>query len=180
MAHKYEHISTGAGFKVSNDGTDTTVITQAGKAGTDVVTTSGITDLAVTNAKLGKPKLTTIQETVAFGDFTDGGAAVGTFELSTDIPVGAYVVQASIDDVTGFAGDTTCTLTIGDGTDVDRYNTGTPNIFATATAIDAGGVSGTSFHSAAKTPTLTATAGSDWGAVTAGSVTVTIFYYEAV
>ncbi len=32
MASKYEHISTGAGFKVSNSGVETTVITQAGRS----------------------------------------------------------------------------------------------------------------------------------------------------
>jgi len=175
MAHKYEHISTGGGFKVKNGSTTTEVIAQDGTIAGTVLDAA-----SVSNAKLTTPKLNIIQETVAFGDFTDGGAAVGTFELSTDIPVGAYVVQSSIDSVTGFTGDTSCTLTIGDGTDADRYNTGTPSIFTTASAVDAGAVSGTSFHSAAKTPTLTATSGSDWGAVTAGSVTVTIFYYEAV
>jgi hypothetical protein len=160
MAHKYEHISTGEGFKVKNGATTTAVIDQDGQ--------------------LSTPSIKTIQETVTYDQFTDGGSTSGTFELSTDIPVGAIVMQSSIDSVTGFAGDTSCVLTIGDGTDADRYNTGTPNIFATAAAVSAGAVSGTAFHAAAKTPTLTATSGSDWGDVTAGSVTVTIFYYEAV
>jgi len=84
-----------------------------------------------------------------------------------------------ITDVTGFAGDTSATITIGDGTDADRYNTGTPSVFATATDIDAGAVSGTAYHAAAATPTLIVTSGSDFGAVTAGSVTITIFYYLA-
>ena len=114
-----------------------------------------------------------------FADFTDGGSTSGTYEYTTDIPKGAVVTRTLITDVTGFAGDTSAVITIGDGTDEDRYNTGTPDVFTTATDIDAGVVSGTAYHAAAATPTLTVTSGSDFGAVTAGSVTVTIFYYEA-
>ena len=68
------------------------------------------------------------------------------------------------------------TLTVGDGTTADRYNTSTINIFATAVALDGGAVSGTAVHAAAKSPVLTATSGSDWGAVTAGALTLKIFY----
>lgn len=130
--------------------------------------------------KIGStPGLSVIQKTVTLAEFTDGGGAVGTLELDEDIPIGAVVAQTLIDDVTGFIGDVSCALTIGDGTDVDRYNTGTPSIFTTADAIDAGVVSGTAFHTAAKTPTLTATVNADWGSVTAGEMTITIFYFKA-
>lgn len=124
-------------------------------------------------------RLEVIQETVALADFTDGGSTAGTVELSTDIPVGAVVTRTLITDVTGFAGDTSAVVTIGDGTDVDRYNTGTPSVFATAANVDAGAVSGTIYHSAAKTPKITVTSATDFGAVTAGEMTVTIFYYTA-
>lgn len=120
-----------------------------------------------------------MQFTAAYTAFTDGGGAAGTYTYTSSIPKGAVVTRTMITAVTGFAGDTSATVTIGDGTDVDRYNTGTPNVFATATDIDAGAVSGTAYHSAAKAPVVTITSGADWGSVTAGSITVTIFYYEA-
>lgn len=122
--------------------------------------------------------LQVITETVLFSDFTDGGAAIGTYVLTEDIPVGAFSVRSLLVNVTGFTGDTSCTLQFGDGTDVDRYSTGTPSIFTTANAIDLGAVSGTAIHAAAITaPTLTATSGSDWGAVVAGSLTIKHFFY---
>lgn len=115
-------------------------------------------------------------ETVAYTDFTDGGSTAGTYNLKTQIPEGAWVLRTILQDVTGFTGDTSATLIVGDGTDTDRYNTGTPSIFTTATAIDMGAPSGTQIHTAAKTVTLTATSNSDWGAVAAGSLTIIIVY----
>jgi hypothetical protein len=130
------------------------------------------------NSVLAPPKIETYQETVAFGAFTDGGSTAGTLALSTSIPAGAVFLRSLVHGLTGFAGDTSATLTIGDGTDVDRYNTGTPDMFTTAAAgVDVGAPSGTLFHSAAKTPTLTITSASDWGLVTAGALTVTLFWY---
>lgn len=118
-----------------------------------------------------------VAETVALADFTDGGAAVGTYTMSHTIPVGALFYRAVVVNVTGFAGDTSAVLTVGDGTDVDRYNATTVNVFADAVALDGGVPSGTLVHTAAKTPVLTVTAGSDWGAVTAGQMTVKLFYF---
>ena len=113
---------------------------------------------------------------VAFGDFTDGGSTVGTLALTETIPVGAFVLRATLQNVTGFTGDTSATMTIGDGTDVDRYNAATPSVFTTANAIDMGAPSGTQIHAAAATVTLTVTSNSDFGAVVAGAATVCIYY----
>ena len=118
-----------------------------------------------------------INETVALADFTDGASTIGTYVLKRGIPAGAYVLRSVLVDVTGFTGDTTATIQIGDGTDVDRYSTGTPSVFTTAAAIDVGAVSGTAIHIVDKSVTLTVTAGSDWGLVTAGSLTIRIYYY---
>lgn len=158
---KFTHINSVEGYQV---------------AGSQVIDSAG----EMANAALSAPKIAFIQETVAFGDFTDGGGTSGTIELSTDIPEGAVVMQSFIDAVTGFAGDTSAVITIGDGSDVDRYNTGTPNVFATADHVSAGAVSGTAYHSAAKTPTITITSGSAWSSVTAGQATITIAYYQSV
>lgn len=119
-----------------------------------------------------------ITETVAYDDFTDGGAAVGTYDLTAGtIPAGATFLYAAVTAVTGFAGDTSAVMTIGDGTDVDRYNTSTINVFATAAnGISAGDPSGTRYHTAAATVTLTVTTASDFTSVSAGSVTVELYY----
>lgn len=142
--------------------------------------TLDITTNTLVNSDLKVPVLRVYQETFAFGDMTDGEGTSGTFDLTLTIPEGAIVTQSFIDDVTGFAGDTSAVITIGDGTDVDRYNTGTPNVFATADHISAGAVSGTAYHADAKTVTVTITSNADFTNVSAGELTITIFYYQSV
>lgn len=117
-------------------------------------------------------------QTVTYDQFIDGGGASGTFTLTAgSIPVGATVLYSAVTNVVGFAGNVSAVMTIGDGTDVDRYNTSTINVFTTAAnGISAGAPSGVAYHSAAKDVVLTITASSDWGSVTAGSVTVSLYY----
>lgn len=118
-----------------------------------------------------------ITETVLFSDFTDGGSTAGTYVLTEDIPQGAFVLRAFLLNVTGFTGDTSAVITVGDGTDVDRYNTGTPSVFTTANAIDLGAPSGVQIHAAAVTaPTLTVTSNADFTSVAAGALTIRIFF----
>lgn len=120
-----------------------------------------------------------IEATVGYAAFTDGGAAVGTYDLTEKIPAGALYLGTAVTKVTGFAGDTSAALTIGDGTDVDRYNTSTINVFATAAnGVAAGAPSGVLYHAASKTPKLTITSATDWGAVSAGEVTVRLYYIK--
>lgn len=123
--------------------------------------------------------LNRITETVAFDDFTDGGATTATFTLTAGtIPAGATVLRSVLTAITGFTGDTTATLQVGDGTDVDRYSTGTPSIFTTvAGGADLGVPSGTPYHATAKSVILTATSGADWASVDAGSLTIEVYYY---
>lgn len=118
-----------------------------------------------------------VTEVVGFADFTDGGAAVGTKVMTASIPKGALFLGAAVKATAGFAGNTSAVLTMGDGTDVDRYNTGTPNVFATAAEGIAVGIpSGALVHTAAVTPTLTVTTASDFTSVSAGQLVVTLYY----
>jgi hypothetical protein len=127
---------------------------------------------------LNGASLVKFSETVGYAAFTDGGAAVGTYDITAStIPVGATFLYAAVTAVTGFAGDTSAALTIGDGTDADRYNTSTIDVFTTAAnGVAAGDPSGTRYHATAATIKLTITTAADWGSVSAGSVTVEFFY----
>lgn len=122
-----------------------------------------------------------LRETVTYADFTDGGAAVGTYTSSESLPIGAVVTLSWVVVNSVFSGDTSCALDIGDGTDEDRYTSGAAlDIFTSATFLSGGAPQGTAYHAAAKSPVLTATSGSDWGSVaTTGSLTYTIQYYIA-
>ena len=97
--------------------------------------------------------------------------------MKQTIPAGAWVLRTILQDITGFTGDTTAALIVGDGTDTDRYNTSTLNVFTTAVAIDGAAPSGTQIHTAAKTPVITITSSADFTNVAAGQVTVKIFYF---
>jgi len=144
----------------------------------DAITTAKILDANVTDAKIAAPKLSKLTGSFVLADMTDGGTTAATYELGT-IPLGAVVTRTLVTGITGFIGDTTAVITIGDGSTTDRYLTGTPSVFTTIAALDVGVVSGTIYHSAEKTVTVTITASSEWGDVTAGAATVTIFYYTA-
>ncbi len=119
-----------------------------------------------------------INETFAYSDMVDGGGASGTFDMSEQIPDGSVVQRAILHSLTGFTGDVSATITIGDGADVDRYNTGTPSVFATeASGVDLGAASGTEWHDAAATVTITITTNADFTSVSAGQATVGICYW---
>jgi hypothetical protein len=121
--------------------------------------------------------LQVFEETVTLAQFTDGGAAIGTYVCTFDLPAGFWLDRAILTDVIGFSGDTSATIQVGDGTDVDRLNTGTPSVFANATIIDLGAPSGVLPVTTAYKPKLTVTAATDWGAVAAGKLTLQVWGY---
>lgn len=115
------------------------------------------------------------QKGIAHTEFTDGGSTVGTFTLGFQLPVGFFIEQVVLTDVTGFTGDTSATIQIGDGSDVDRLTTGTPSVFTTTTYINPGLPSGTKPILTAFAPVITITSGADFTAVAAGQLTVKIY-----
>lgn len=117
-----------------------------------------------------------IQQRVTRADFVDGGGTSGTLVLDATIPAGAYVTQTVLRNVTGFTGDTSATFRAGDGSDIDRYNTGTPSIFTTAVAINPGVPSGLNVHVLAANVTITVTSAVDFTNVVAGAFTIAIYY----
>ena len=136
------------------------------------------TDAYRSAAVIGK-----LTETVGVAAFTDGGAAVGTYTLAGKLPAGAIFLFAKVTNIVGFAGDTTAVLTIGDGSDADRYNTGTINVFATAAAgVEAGVPSGAKLLTADNNPVLTVTGGADFTSIVTegnGSLQVDLYYIDA-
>lgn len=127
------------------------------------------------------PGLVVARQRISVADFTDGGSTAGTLVLGFTIPAGAKVIASKLDDVVGFAGNVSAAMTIGDGTDVDRYNTSTLNVFSNAVAIDGGAISGTAIHATAiSTVTVTVTTDSNFTTCKSngsGRATVSIYYY---
>jgi len=124
-----------------------------------------------------------VAQIVNFGDFTDGGGTTGTLILTKQIPAGSLVMCSKVTVKTGFAGDTTAVMDIGDGSDADIFSQTTHNIFAAARNLmetcdiaSSGAGRGTVAISSDTSITLTVTAGSDFGAITAGKMLVEVFY----
>ena len=119
-----------------------------------------------------------VTRTITRAQMTDGGGTSGTYVLAETIPQGAWVQQSLLENITGFTGDTSAVIIVGDGSDTDRYNTGTPSVFTTSNAIDLGVPSGTKIHTAAATVTVTITSAADFTNVTAGQLTIRIYYLK--
>lgn len=119
-----------------------------------------------------------ICQRVTRAQMTDGGGTSGTIDLNATIPAGAWFERTLGSRLTGFTGDTSATAIVGvTGGDTDRYTTGTPSVFTTASqGIDFGAPSGTVWHTAAAVPTLLIVTGSDFTLCTAGAITLKLFY----
>lgn len=124
-----------------------------------------------------------VDQWVDYSDFTDGGSTAGTLALTNKIPAGSFAIGSKVTVTTGFTGDTSCVLDIGDGSDADLFSYTTHNIYTAAgnlvEAADAGNAgteSGLVPLSSETTITITATSASDWGLVTAGKMYVEVFY----
>lgn len=129
------------------------------------------------------PRVEVLEETHLASSFTDGGSTVGTKTMTGWLPAGAVILGTKVRVPAGFAGDTSAALTIGDGSDVDRYNTSTVDIFTTAAGgVQSGIPSGDKLQATAVRPVLTVTSAVDITSVIAGagSVTVAIFYIRTV
>ena len=129
------------------------------------------------------PRVEVLSETHTADSFTDGGSTVGTKTMTGRIPAGAVILGTKVLVPAGFAGDTSAALTIGDGSDVDRYNTSTVDIFTTAAAgVQSGVPSGNKLQTTAVQPVLTVTSAADFTAVVSGggSVTVEIYYIRTI
>ena len=123
------------------------------------------------------PSVVVLSETFALGDFTDEGDNTGTATFSSSLPIGALILGLKVTVEAGFDGDTSATMQLGDGSDVDRYMTGTPSVYAdAATGLEVGPPSGTRLLTAANPPTLTVTTAADFTSVTQGDVTIRIYY----
>lgn len=118
------------------------------------------------------------ETSIALSDFTDGGSTAGTYQVGFTLPATFFIERAWLTDVVAFAGDTSAVVIVGDGSDTDRLNTGTPSVFTAADNLDLGVPSGTQLVGTAFQPTVTVTSASDFGAITGGSFTLKVMGFE--
>lgn len=114
-----------------------------------------------------------IDATVTASAMTNAGGAVATYTLPLDVlgdepfPAGARALATQFKVTTAFGGDVSAVIQVGDGSDVDRFNTGTPSVFTTGHK-DMGVPSGAVFAATATSVVVTITSATDADALIAG------------
>jgi len=165
------------------DGTDVVSVALSGDVTIDNAGVVTIAAGAVEGSMLAVPKVSVQTESLTAVSMTDGGSTVATKVLAMSIPKGAVLLGIKVLVSAGFAGDTSAAVTIGDGSDVDRYMTGTPNAFATAAdGLEFGVPSGAKLLTAANTPTVTITSAADATNMIAGGgvCAISVYYIETL
>lgn len=143
----------------------------------EVTGTSTFTGAATFNSTLtGSSFVGRVSRTMAFSDFTDNTNATGYCDITTQIPAGALVLGWKAVTTTGFTGDTTAVIQVGIAGGVGNYSTTTNGSVAGAGTVGSASVLATSFCAAATTARVTVTGGADFTSISAGSMTVTVFY----
>ena len=129
--------------------------------------------------------INSVRQRVLFSEFTDGAGTSGTFALTDTIPAGSVGLFTKVDVITGFTGDTTAVMDVGDGSDADKFSYTTFNVFTAAKGLmeqhDAGAAgteTGLSLITTAATVTLTVTGGADFTSITAGELEVAVYYMD--
>jgi hypothetical protein len=101
--------------------------------------------------------------------------------MTLTVPAGSFILGSKVKVETGFTGNTSAHLTIGDGSDADCYSGNTYHDVYTAAdnLVKAAFITtdcGLIATGSAATITLTVTTASDFTSVTAGQMFVEIFY----
>ena len=129
--------------------------------------------------------LRAVKQRVLFSDFTDGAGTSGTYALPATIPAGSWVIGCKVDVLTGFTGDNTAVMDVGDGSDADKFSYTTVNVYTATTGLmetadhgAAGTESGFAMVTSDATPTLTITGGADFTSIAAGELEIAIYYLE--
>jgi len=116
---------------------------------------------------------------ILFSDMVDV-AATGTYTCNFTLPVGFFIESCVLTNVAKFDGDVSATVTIGDGTDVDRLNAGTPSVFTAVGGLYTGVPSGVRVVATAFRPVIIVTTNADFTSVTAGGMDIQVYGYQVL
>ncbi|MCP4376269.1 MAG: hypothetical protein GY794_08865 [bacterium] len=120
-----------------------------------------------------------VSQTLDFGSFTDNGDASGYVDFTSgSIPAGSIVTGWKAVVSTGFTGDTTAVIEVGESGDSDAYSADVAQSVLAAATVGSAAKEALAFVGSATTPRVTVTGGADWGNIAAGSMTVTIYYRQ--
>jgi hypothetical protein len=145
------------------------------KISANQVTTAKISDAQVTFAKLAFPKWGLLTTTLTSALFTQV-ASEATIDTGLVIPIKALVMQTFVKVTEAFLNAGQALITVGDGTDPDRYNTGAPSVSATSSNIVMGDPSGIKTHVVTKNVNVTLSCATNLANLTSGSMQVDVLY----
>ncbi len=141
----------------------------------------GYTDHGSRETFLEPPKLKSISQIIAFGDFTDNADTTGYVDLSTQLPAGALAQGWKAVVATGFTGDTTAVIQVGVSGDLDRFSSVTDQSVLAAGTVGAGvAADAADGIAAAQSIRVTVTGAADFTSIAAGSLTITVYYIDTV
>lgn len=181
---------TGSGFSQSSVGerayatdnyTITSTLTEAGVDIGEIVeyVSSTVVRVKIEPGETSGSGVQTISESLAFGDFTDGGSTTGYKDWSTQLPAGAIVLGVKYVVATGFTGDTTAVVQTGVSGDVDRFSSVTDqSVLAAATVGHGVAADAHDGIGAAQTIRTTVTGAADFTSISAGAMVATLYYVQ--
>jgi len=118
-------------------------------------------------------------QALEIGDFTDNTDATGYIDIDVDLPANAIVVGWKSVVATGFTGDNTAVMQVGIVGDLNKYSGVITVSCLAAATIGAMGNTDTAMACVTKTVRVTVTGGADFGSITTGSMTVSLYYFLA-
>ena len=123
-----------------------------------------------------------LTQELVIGDFTDGESTTGYADFDSALPAGAIPLAWKATVATAFTGTAaSATMQIGVSGDVDRFSAITTGSVFTAGTIGAAVVAADAVKGIASTvtPRVTITEATDFGKITAGAVTIDLYYIDA-
>ncbi len=128
---------------------------------------------------IGRPGLQRlVSQTLDYASFTDNGDATGYIDLSGTVPPGSIIVGWKGLVGEGFSGDTTATIEVGKAGDTDAYSGDASQSVLNAATVGSAASEALAFVGSSATPRVTITGASDFGNISAGSMTLTVYYLE--
>jgi hypothetical protein len=152
--------------------------------GDDLKSVSVSGDITITNTgvvSLALPKISVISKSCAIGDFTDNLDATGYIDMGAGVlPAGAIPLGWKAVVTTGFIGDTSAVISVGVAGDLARFTAdATQSVFGAAT-VGSGVPQDKSCDgiAAAQNPRITITSAADFTNVSAGEMTVYLYFIQ--
>jgi len=118
-------------------------------------------------------------QALLYDAFTDNTNTTGYLDISTQIPADTIVIGWKATVATGFTGDGSAAIQVGVAGDTDAFSADTAqSVYTSSTAVGAASLAASAFCDSATTARVTVTGGADFTSVSAGNMTVTIYYLD--